>query len=262
MPNKMAHPSERIKEHNIWRRPRIWKPCTVYNTDYIGTSGRFLPRLRPSICRSPWVSDCGAARRHRAVPAPGRRPSAAPRGAGPANQRPRGGRSGGASRAVRRAKQRRLCRPAADDATLTRALAVPAAAAAGPGPRAPRRGRPAPRLWSVPARALSGARALPRARDPGARRVRLLRALPGCRGRALRGLGRRALRPRAGVRQPRRRGGARGHRALRVRAARHGVRVRRPLLPQRLRTAPARPARSWKAPWPPAQGARWPLRIW
>lgn len=142
-----------------------------------------------------------------------------------------------------------------------RALAAPAAAAAGPGPRAPRRGRPAPRLWSVPARALSCARALPRARHPGARRVRLLRALPGCRGRELRGPGRRALRPRAGVREPRRRGGARGHRALRVRAARRGVRVRRPLLPQRLRTAPARSARSWKAPGPPAQGARWPLRI-
>lgn len=227
----------------------------MYNTDYIATWGKSLPRLRPSI--SGTRSGQGPPRRT----GPGRPAvGGAPR-CGP-GQSAAAGRSGGASRAVGRAKQRRLCRPAADDATLTRALAAPAAAAAGPGPRAPRRGRPAPRLWSVPARALSRARALPRARHPGARRVRLLRALPGRRGRELRGPGRRALRPRAGVREPRRRGGARGHRALRVRAARRGVRVRRPLLPQRLRTAPARSARSWKAPGPPAQGARWPLRIW
>lgn len=192
------------------------------------------------------------------------RPTAGARGAGPANQRSRGGRGGGAARAERTAKQRRQCRPGADHATLTRALpaAAGAAAAASRGPRAPQHRRTKPGVRSVPARALSRARALPGAWHRGARRVRLLRALPGRRGRELRGPGRRALRPRARVCEPRRGGRARGHRALRVRAARLGLRLRRPVVPQRLRAAPARPPGAPRAPWPPAQGARRPLRIW
>lgn len=192
---------------------------------------------------------------------PAGQPSWAPRRASPANQRPRGGRGGSAARAERSAKQRRHCRPEADHATLTRTLpaAASVAAAAGPGPRAPRCRRPAPGVRSVPAGALSSTRTLPGAWNSSARRVRMLRALLGHRGRELRGTGRCALWPRAGVREPRLWSRARGHRAVRVCTARRRLRLRRPLLPQCLRPAPARPVLAPRAPRPPAQGTRRPL---
>lgn len=260
MKNKMAHPSEKIKGHNIWSQPCIqyW----LYHSDLRQVPAPTTTECPTAGLRTSFWLPTGAAGSppRRSGPRPGSR-LRAPRGADPANQRPRGGWGGGAARAEQRAKQRHYCRPGADHASLTGALpaAASAAATAGPRPPAPPRGRPAPGVRSVPAGALSRARALPGARHSGARRMRLLRALPGRGGRELRGADWRALWPGAGVREPHRGGGARGHRALCVCAARRRLRFRRPLLSQYLRPAPACPASASRAPRPPAQGARRPL---
>lgn len=160
---------------------------------------------------------------------------------------------------AKRSRGAAAVRPGACHAAF--AAATPAAAVTDRGPRAPRRGQTTPGVQPVSAGSLPRALALPSSLDRRARRVRLLRALPGRRGRELRGTGGRTLWPRSGVRESRRGDGARGHRALRVRAARHGLRLRRPLLLQHLRATSARPARTPHAPWPPTQGTRWPLRV-
>lgn len=261
-----------IKGCNIWSQPCIWRPHIHPGTTR-ATSGEFPLRLGLGLPNSPlgvrnlvsghhssWNGEQqGAHRAEASWPA-------AVCGRPAVQARPISGRGAGreaAPRAERSAKQRRHCRPGIDHDSLTRALPAAASpAATGPGPRAPQRWRPTHGVRSLPARALSGAHSLPCAQNSCARRVRLLRELPGRRGRELRGSGWRALWPRAGVRQPHRWGGARGHWALRMRAARRCLRFRRPLLPQHLRAAPARLARAQRSPWSLAQGARRPLRIW
>lgn len=243
----MGRPGGRIESHNIWewRTSRRLDPVgspPEFNRRWLSCSGDFPAVWRAGRAARSWSRAEG-------------RPAVQ---AGPISRR---GAGAVALHALSAKPSRGAAAVRSGAGHAASAAAAPAATVTDPEPRAPRSRQTTPRVRPVPAGSLPQARALPSALDRRARRVRLLCALPGLRGRELWGTGGRTLWSRPGVCKSRHGDGARGHGTLRVRAARHGLRLRRPLLLQHLRATSARPARTPCAPWPPAQGTRWPLRV-